>query len=74
MTDDLLPSIQTNAAAPRTVDVDGTSVTQQTLGDQIKADKYSKQAQAQAARAVPFRQVKLRLPGASGVDIHDGRF
>lgn len=70
---DLLPSIETNAAAPRSAMQDGGSATQHSLPDQIAADKYIKSSQAAARGGLPIRQVKLRPPGAAGVELHDGR-
>ncbi len=60
----LAPAIAANAAAPRTVTVDGTTATQHSLPDQIAADKYLRAAGALRRRPLGIRHVTLR-PGNS---------
>jgi hypothetical protein len=63
---DLLPSIATNAAAPKSASGDSGSMSQHSLPDQIAADRYQKAA---AAPGLGIRLLKIRRPGA--VDLRD---
>lgn len=68
---DLVPKIETNAAAPRRVESDGTVAEQHSLKDQIAADQYSKASQAMKNRSLPFRRIKMRAPNPGDVNIRD---
>lgn len=68
---DLTDDIEANAGKPRAVTVDGQTVEQQSLADQVAADKYLKAATATAQdgnstgngyRGLAF--FKFRPPGA----------
>jgi hypothetical protein len=54
-------TIETNAAQPKRVISDGTTVEQHGLPDQIAADKYLR-AKTAAAKGIGLRLVKL-VPG-----------
>lgn len=54
--------IVTNALAPRRAGGDGTSMEQHSIPDQLAADRARASKSALRARALGFRQVKLR-PG-----------
>lgn len=64
MPDDLTQTIRDNAAAPAEASVDGQSVKQQPLPDQIEADRYLASKQA-AKKGLGIRMVKVIPPGAS---------
>ena len=62
---DLAPNIETNAAGPRSVEVDGTKVESQSLKDQIEADKYlAAKAAAKNGGFFGLRISKIVPPGA----------
>jgi len=64
--EDLAETIADDAANPRQVTVDGVTVQQHSLPDQIAADKYLQSRTA--ARTDPrkaFTRVKIVAPGAS---------
>jgi hypothetical protein len=66
---DLAPQIATNAALPSRTVVDGVEVQERPLAELIAADKYLQQkAAASSVRrgGLPFVQVSLRPPGATG--------
>ena len=65
MADDLEQTIRDNAAGPAGAEVDGTSVRQHDLREQIAADEYLKR---KAAASNPFGSLvttKIVPPGAS---------
>lgn len=64
MADDLGDQIEDAAAEPRSVSVDGVTVNQQSVTDQIAADKYllNRRWHNDPRRALRF--VKFRPPGA----------
>ena len=63
--DDLKDTIQQNAQGPRQASVDGVSVQQHSLPDQIAADKYLAAKKAAATNpAKAFTRVKIVPPGA----------
>lgn len=68
MSDDLVPTIATNAAGLKSAEIDGNSATAHSLPDQIAADKYIKSQSALSASPLGLRLVKLRPGGASDVD------
>ena len=57
---DLSSSIETNAQKPKRVNVDGTSVEQLSIDEQIRADEYLKgqTAVSSAKRGVVFARLK----------------
>jgi len=59
-------SIADNAAGPAKVSVDGQSVDQHPLRDQIEADRYLESKKASRKRGLGIRLVRLSPPGASG--------
>lgn len=65
MADEIEDAIETNAAGPKSASVDGVSVQQHSLADQIAADKYlaAKRAVAHDPRKALTR-VKIVPPGA----------
>jgi hypothetical protein len=56
---DLTPQIATNAQGPASASVDGQSVSQHSLQDQIDADKYlaSKEASKRPRRGLRFTKI-----------------
>ena len=66
MPDDLEQAIKDNATGPARASVDGQSVDQHGLRDQIEADRYlaSKEAAKRPSRAL--RLTRLVPPGAAG--------
>jgi hypothetical protein len=64
---DLIPTIDTNAAAPKSASQDGTSASQHPLTEQIAADKYTKSAAALQNRPLGIRYVGVRGPAASDI-------
>lgn len=67
--DPLTTAIETAATLPQSVSVDGQTVTERSLQDQIAAAKFvaaqNAIATAPAKRALPFRTMKIVPPGAS---------
>lgn len=67
--DSLTTSIETAATDPQSVSVDGQTVTERSLQDQIAAARFvagqKAVADAPAKRALPFRSMRLVPPGAS---------
>jgi len=64
MADDLKDTIQQNAQGPRQAAVDGVTVQQHSLADQIAADKYLAAKKAAATNpAKAFTRVKIVPPG-----------
>ncbi|MCH7873380.1 MAG: hypothetical protein IID33_16915 [Planctomycetes bacterium] len=61
---DLTDTIETNAAQPKRVTVDGTSVEQHSLPDQIEADQHVKAKKSAAKPHFGLRMTKLIPPGA----------
>jgi hypothetical protein len=64
MPDDLTNAIKENATAPAEVSVDGQSVKQHPLRDQIEADRYVS-SKAAARKRLGIRMTKVVPPGAS---------
>lgn len=66
MPDELEQAIKDNAAGPAKAAVDGQSVEQHSLRDQIEADRYlaSKDAAKKPSKALRF--TRLIPPGAEG--------
>lgn len=63
---DLIPTINTAATSPRSVEQDGFKATAQSIPDQIAADVYVKANNN--PRGLPLRRVKL-IPG-NNADVH----
>lgn len=64
---DLTPDIETAAAQPKVVSVDGLRTEEHSLQDQIAADKYLKEdaaADAIANGKLPVQLFKFKPPGA----------
>ena len=57
-------AIAENAAGPAKAAVDGQSVEQHSLKDQIEADRYLASKRASRGRGLGVRLVKLSPPGA----------
>jgi hypothetical protein len=55
--------LQQNAASPQSVSIDGQTVTQHSLKDQIEADKYLASKSARTKPALAFSRVKIVPPG-----------
>ncbi|MFW6106901.1 MAG: hypothetical protein ACOC8H_01945 [bacterium] len=64
MSDDLGDAIKQNADGPARAEVDGQSVSQHRLRDQIEADRYLKSKQAMKG-GKGLRIAKLVPPGAT---------
>lgn len=64
MPDDLTNAIKENATAPAEASVDGQSVKQHPLRDQIEADRYVS-SKAAARKRLGIRMTKVVPPGAS---------
>jgi hypothetical protein len=64
MADDLTNAIKENATAPAEASVDGQSVKQHPLRDQIEADRYVS-SKAAARKRLGMRMTKVVPPGAS---------
>ena len=64
MAEELDNAIRDNAAGPAKASVDGTSMEQHTLADQIAADKYLANKQARRNPAKALTRVKIVPPGA----------
>lgn len=64
---DISDALQSKALEPASVSVDGQSVAQRSIGDQVAADKYSRSIDALTSpkRALKGMTVKLVPPGAS---------
>ena len=63
MAEDLDNAIKTNAEGPKQAGVDGVSVQQHSLPDQIAADKYLAQKRAGQNPAKALTRVKIVPPG-----------
>lgn len=61
---DLSTEIETNAEGPKRVEVDGQTVEQHSLKDQIAADEYLRESTAATRDKLPIRLAKLR-PGST---------
>ena len=64
-TDPLDQTIHDNAAGPAKASVDGQSVEQHSLADQIAADRYLASKRATAGRGLGMKTTKLVPPGAA---------
>ena len=64
MPDDLTNAIKQNATAPAEASVDGQSVKQHSLRDQIAADRYVSSRSA-AKKRLGIRMTRVVPPGAS---------
>lgn len=64
-TDPLDQSIHDNAAGPAKASVDGQSVEQHSLADQIAADRYLASKQATRKSGLGIKTTKLIPPGAA---------
>jgi hypothetical protein len=65
-TPDLEQAIAENAAGPAKASVDGQSVEQHAIRDQIEADRYLESKKASRKRGMGIRFVRLSPPGAEG--------
>ena len=65
MTDEI--DIETSAAGPKRISVDGQSVEEHPLKDQIAADNRVKAAAAQTSNKCPVRFVRQAPPSARGI-------
>ncbi len=63
MADDLTSTIRDNAAAPAEVSIDGQTVKQHPLRDQIEADRYVSAKQA-TKNKLGIRITRVSSPGA----------
>lgn len=63
--DELSAEIAENAAGPKEVTIDGFSTTAHSLPDQIAADKYLRERDAQQAGRPGLKFYKLVPPGIS---------
>lgn len=61
---DLKTQIHDNAGGPKRVEVDGQTVEQHPLKDQIAADEYLRETTAGTRKKLPIRLAKLR-PGST---------
>lgn len=59
---DITDAIETNAGKPKKAAVDGQSVEQHTLPEQIEADKYLRERTAATRNKLPVRFAKIQ-PG-----------
>jgi len=57
--------IAQNAAQPQSAAGDGESASQFSISDQIEADRYAKDQQAQASGVFPIGHQKLQRPGTA---------
>lgn len=64
MPDELEQAIKDNAAGPAKAAVDGQSVEQHGLRDQIEADRYLASKEATRKKGLGVKLVKLEPPGA----------
>jgi hypothetical protein len=64
MTDELDESIAQNAQAPRKADVDGMTVEQHSLPDQIAADRYLQSKKASRKKGLGISLKKLVPPSS----------
>lgn len=64
MPDELEQAIKDNAAGPAKASVDGQSVEQHALRDQIEADRYLAGKEATRKKGLGVKLVKLEPPGA----------
>jgi hypothetical protein len=64
MPDELEQAIKDNAAGPAKASVDGQSVEQHALRDQIEADRYLAGKEATRKKGLGIKLVKLEPPGA----------
>lgn len=63
--DEVEQSIRENAMGPKSIKSDAGSVTQHSIEDQIKADKYLKNQRAAKSRGLGIKMTKLQFPGTS---------
>lgn len=59
-------AIAENAAGPAKASVDGQSVEQHAIRDQIEADRYLESKKASRKRGMGIRFLRLSPPGAEG--------
>jgi len=64
MPEELEQAIKDNAAGPAKASVDGQSVEQHSLRDQIEADRYLAGKEATRKKGLGVKLVKLEPPGA----------
>ncbi|MCY2928176.1 MAG: hypothetical protein NTV86_01535 [Planctomycetota bacterium] len=64
MTDTLDNAISQNAQSPAKASVDGVTMEQHPLADQIAADKYLESKKASRGKGLGIKLVKLSPPGA----------
>lgn len=64
MPDDLEQTIRDNAAGPSKTAIDGESVEQHPLPDQIAADRYLRSQQATRSKNLGLKFTKVVPPGA----------
>lgn len=62
--------IESNAQEPRRASGDQGSMEQHSIPDQIEAAKFAAANRAAKQGGLPFRYVRVRPPGASGVDFN----
>jgi hypothetical protein len=65
MPDELEQAIKDNAAGPAKASVDGQTVEQHALRDQIEADRYLAGKEATRKKGLGIKLVKLEPPGAA---------
>ena len=65
MSETLDETIQQNAKAPADASVDGQSVKQHSLPDQIEADRYLESKRASRKKGLPIRFTRLVPPGGA---------
>ena len=65
MGDELTDKIRDNAAGPAKASVDGQSVEQHSIADQIAADRYLASKRATGGRGLGIKTTKLVPPGAA---------
>ena len=69
---DLSDQINTSAAGPRQVTVDGNSVQAQPLPDLIAADRYLAEKAVAGSRKSPLRFARIIPPDALGANCNRG--
>lgn len=65
MSDDVKAAIEENAQGPKTSSVDGVTITEHSLPEQIAADKYLRERAAANKRKLPIRLAKLKADGTA---------
>jgi hypothetical protein len=65
MAESISDTIRDNAVKPASVSIDGQTVTQHSLRDQIDADVYLRNKSQSVRRTLPIRMAKVNPPGAA---------